>query len=182
MDFLNKLNYLMEQHKLNKHTLSLACGVPYTTIDSFYKKGYSNAKLSTIQKIADYFNTSIDYLMRDEISDPKYGVTGLNIDIDEKDIIDKYRETDEYGRETVRFTVNREYKRTKEQSKKPDNIVEIPNEEAANNDFVFKEIARDTYGTKQKYKTEINEETTESLKNLHKMGKLGEFNVDDHDI
>lgn len=129
MDFLNKLNYLMEQHELNKHTLSLACGVPYTTIDSFYKKGYSNAKLSTIQKIADYFNTSIDYLMRDEISDPKYGVTGLNIDIDEKDIIDKYRETDEYGRETVRFTVNREYKRTKEQqqkerSVKPTNLID----------------------------------------------------------
>lgn len=122
MDFLNKLNYLMEQHKLNKHTLSLACGVPYTTIDSFYKKGYSNAKLSTIQKIADYFNTSIDYLMRDEINDPKYGVTELNINIDEKDIIDKYRETDEYGRETVRFTVNREYKRTKQQQKEDGSI------------------------------------------------------------
>lgn len=73
MDFLNKLDALMAVHGLNKHTLSIQCGVPYTTIDAWYKKGYNNAKLSTIQKLADFFGTTLDYLMRDEITDVDYG-------------------------------------------------------------------------------------------------------------
>lgn len=39
MDFLEKLNYLMEKNHLNKNTLSKACNIPYTTIDGWYKKG-----------------------------------------------------------------------------------------------------------------------------------------------
>lgn len=75
MDFLNKLDDLMASHGFNKHTLSMACGIPYTTIDAWYKKGYSNAKLSTIQKLADFFGVTIDYLMREEITDMNYGLT-----------------------------------------------------------------------------------------------------------
>lgn len=65
----------MASHGFNKHTLSMACGIPYTTIDAWYKKGYSNAKLSTIQKLADFFGVTIDYLMREEITDMNYGLT-----------------------------------------------------------------------------------------------------------
>lgn len=75
MDFLKKLDNLMIIHGLNKHTLSMRCGIPYTTIDAWYKKGYSNAKLSTIQKLADFFGVTIDYLMREEITDINYGLT-----------------------------------------------------------------------------------------------------------
>ncbi len=53
----------MDARGLNKSTLSTNCGVPYTTIDGLYKKGYGNAKLSTIRRIADYFGVSIDYLL-----------------------------------------------------------------------------------------------------------------------
>lgn len=71
---MNKLDDLMASHGFNKHTLSMACGIPYTTIDAWYKKGYSNAKLSTIQKLADFFGVTIDYLMREEITDINYGL------------------------------------------------------------------------------------------------------------
>lgn len=64
----------MASQGFNKHTLSMACGIPYTTIDAWYKKGYSNAKLSTIQKLADFFGVTIDYLMREEITDINYGL------------------------------------------------------------------------------------------------------------
>lgn len=63
----------MSEKHLNKRTLSKACGIPYTTIDAFYKKGYENAKLSTLKKLAQYFDTTIDYLMREEINDIDYG-------------------------------------------------------------------------------------------------------------
>lgn len=61
MDFLDKLNHLMDINKLNKHTLSKACEIPYTTIDGWYKKGYEGLKLTTLRKLANYFDTSLDF-------------------------------------------------------------------------------------------------------------------------
>lgn len=67
MDFLEKLNYLMEKEDLNKSTLSKACGIPYTTIDGWYKKGYEGLKLVTLRKLAAFFGTSLDYWTDNEV-------------------------------------------------------------------------------------------------------------------
>lgn len=61
MDFLEKLNYLMEQNHLNKNTLSKSCNIPYTTIDGWYKKGYEGLKLTTLKKLANFFETPLDF-------------------------------------------------------------------------------------------------------------------------
>lgn len=61
MDFLEKLNYLMEINHLNKSTLSKACGIPYTTIDGWYKKGYEGLKLTTLKKLSKFFGTTLDF-------------------------------------------------------------------------------------------------------------------------
>ena len=74
MNFLDKLDYLMERDHLNKSTLSQKSGIPYTTIDAFYKKGYANVKLSTLEKLCACFSTSLDYLVNDKIVDPNYGM------------------------------------------------------------------------------------------------------------
>lgn len=66
MDFLAKLDYLMEKNHLNKNTLSKACNIPYTTIDGWYKKGYEGLKLTTLRKLANYFGTSLDYWATEE--------------------------------------------------------------------------------------------------------------------
>ena len=42
MNFLEKLDFLMSEMSINKSKLSQISGVPYTTIDGFYKKGYIN--------------------------------------------------------------------------------------------------------------------------------------------
>lgn len=66
MTFLEKLDLLMSELNLNKMRLSQLSGVPYTTIDGFYKKGYENAKISTIRKLAKALDVSLDYLIEDE--------------------------------------------------------------------------------------------------------------------
>lgn len=66
MDFLEKLNHLMEKNHLNKSTLSKACNIPYTTIDGWYKKGYEGLKLTTLRKLADFFGTSLDYWVSED--------------------------------------------------------------------------------------------------------------------
>lgn len=70
MDFLEKLNYLMEKKHLNKSTLSKACDIPYTTIDGWYKRGYEGLKLPTLKKLSNYFGISLDYWADDELIEP----------------------------------------------------------------------------------------------------------------
>lgn len=70
MTFLNKLETLMKEKNIeNINQLSRETGIPYTTIDGFYKKGTENIKLSTLRKLADYFNCSLDYLTDDKITE-----------------------------------------------------------------------------------------------------------------
>lgn len=61
MTFLEKLEKLMKEYNLNKNTLSKSCGIPYTTIDGWYKKGFEDMRLSTLKKLASYFNTTLDF-------------------------------------------------------------------------------------------------------------------------
>lgn len=65
MDFLEKLDFLMEKNNLNKHSLSKVCDIPYTTIDGWYKKGYEGLKLTTLRKLANYFDTTLDFWAND---------------------------------------------------------------------------------------------------------------------
>ena len=71
MGLTNKLDLLMKEKNINKAELARESGIPYTTIDGFYKKGSENAKLSTLKKICAYFNCSLDYLADDSIDEPQ---------------------------------------------------------------------------------------------------------------
>lgn len=68
MGLTDKLDMLMKERNINKAELARESGVPYTTIDGFYKKGSENAKLSTLKKLCTYFNCSLDYLADDSVS------------------------------------------------------------------------------------------------------------------
>lgn len=67
MNFLEKLEMLMNYKNINKRQLSIGSDIPYSTIDNLWKKGYDNIKLSTLKKLSDYFNVSLDFLVRDEL-------------------------------------------------------------------------------------------------------------------
>lgn len=64
MDFLDRLRDLSKKKGImNNMQLSKASGVPYTTLDSFYRIGYDNAKLSTLRKLADTLDCTLDDLV-----------------------------------------------------------------------------------------------------------------------
>lgn len=126
MTFLDKLNYLMEKRSINKNVLSQLSGIPYTTIDGLYKKGYENTKLSTIRKLARALDVSLDYLMVDSITDENYGKTiELSLKKEERDHIKKYRTLDGYGKNTVDGVLDSEYQRCIEQAKETQ-IITLP--------------------------------------------------------
>ena len=138
MNFLEKLDLLMNERHLNKSTLSQASGIPYTTIDGWYKRGYAGAKLPTIQKLADFFHTTLDYLIRDEITDRYYGVErDFETTHFEKEFLSKYRLISEHGKkiiETVLDIEYDEYEKQKELSaapppKKTDKSTRLPKTE-----------------------------------------------------
>ncbi len=117
MNFLEKLDFLMEKNRLNKRTLSQKSEIPYTTIDAWYKKGYEGLKLTTLRKLNDFFNTTLDYWVLDEVTDPNYGKTsGFNVKYEEMEHLEKYRLLDDFGKETIDIMLNRETKRIKQLS------------------------------------------------------------------
>lgn len=102
MDFLQKLDFLMDKYDLNKLTLSQNSGIPYSTVVGWYKKGYEGLKLTTLRKLSDYFNTVLDYWVNEDEIDPNYWkADGFIVNGDEMGHIQKYRLLDPYGKEAV---------------------------------------------------------------------------------
>lgn len=125
MNFLEKLDFLMNEQSINKSGLSQISGVPYTTIDGFYKKGYENTKLSTIRKISKALNVSLDYLIdENDTTHPNKKAPSISDEADE--IADVYRKLDDHGKGAVKAILNFEHasavaeKRQSSASARPD--------------------------------------------------------------
>lgn len=97
MTFLDKLDWLMTEHGLNKRSFSLQSGIPYTTVDGFYKKGYENAKVSTLKKIAAFFNVSLDFLIMEEETPSLENIYAG----EEKALVRSWRQADEKTKRKV---------------------------------------------------------------------------------
>lgn len=83
MGLTEKLDILMKDKNINKAELARESGVPYTTIDGFYKKGSENAKLSTLKKLCAYFDCSLDFLADDSNADDQPQTIAAHFDGDE---------------------------------------------------------------------------------------------------
>lgn len=63
MNIAERLEQMMQDRGINRRQLSLAANIPYTTLDGISKRSCDNVKLSTLLKLADYFEISLDYLV-----------------------------------------------------------------------------------------------------------------------
>ena len=92
--FLNNLDALMAERKINKNVLAKESGIPYTTIDGFYKKGWDNVKLSTLLKLAEYFGVSIDWLVLGNETEAATSGADSALSDEEKNLLESYRTDD----------------------------------------------------------------------------------------
>lgn len=110
MNILEKIDFLMKQKGIkNRAELSELSGIPYSTITGFYAKGYDKMKLSTLKTLARFFGVSTDYLGRDEITDPNYGLTAPEapaLTPDEHQLVEDYRTFNDEGKEKIRDYVS----------------------------------------------------------------------------
>lgn len=123
MNILEKIDFLMKRNGIkNRAELSELSGIPYSTITGFYAKGYDRMKLSTLKTLADCLGVTIDYLGRDEITDPNYGFTAPEAPAlapDERQLVEDYRTFNNEGKEKIRDYVsdlkgNAKYKKCSE--------------------------------------------------------------------
>ena len=66
-------------------------------------------KLSTLKTLADCLGVTIDYLGRDEITDPNYGLTAPEAPAlapDERQLVEDYRTFNDEGKEKIRDYVS----------------------------------------------------------------------------
>ena len=62
----------------------------------------------------DFFNTSLDYWILDEITDPNYGKSsGFEVEYAEMEHVKKYRDLDNHGRHIIDLLLKEEYERCK---------------------------------------------------------------------
>ena len=119
MNFLEKLDFLLERDGLNRRTLSLRSGIPYTTIDNWYKRGYDGLQLSTAGKLADFFGTTADFFLREELTDPNYAkALGFSVSFGEMRQLEKYRALDLYGKRAVDGLLETEHQRMTRQAQR----------------------------------------------------------------
>ena len=93
--FLENLELLMSERGLNKNSLSLQSGIPYTTIDGFFKRSYENTKLSTLRQLATFFDVDLDFLV--------YGKSTAHehITTNEKKLLSNYKQLSHIGQMKV---------------------------------------------------------------------------------
>lgn len=71
MNFLDKLEFLMKEKNINNlNKLSIQSNIPYTTLKGFYTRGTDKIQKSTLKKLADFFNCTLDYLVCDDVIEP----------------------------------------------------------------------------------------------------------------
>lgn len=63
MNFLGNLNALMKNKGITKKELAQVLGVSPSTITMWFTRGYKNVNLSTVIKISNYFEITIDELV-----------------------------------------------------------------------------------------------------------------------
>ena len=100
MDFLDRLKVLMGKNEDNNSSLAKKSGIPYTTIDGLFKRGWEKAQISTIQKICNYYGVSLDFMI--------YGVEKLSADAIL--VAAAYDSMSEYGKEVITCVVEQEKK------------------------------------------------------------------------
>ena len=91
MSKMFNLNNLMQKHNITQINLSMEIGITQETI-SAYLNGNAKPSADVLIRLADYFNTSIDYILdRTNIDIPISNVKPDNISDTEFNIINTYR-------------------------------------------------------------------------------------------
>ncbi len=118
MNFLEKLDFLISENKLNRKTFSQKSKIPYTTISNWYGRGYDNLSLPAFRSICDYFNVTMDSMAYDDREiEYRPSKAPAALSKEEQHLIETFDRLDERGQKTVMDTLDREVGYTREEKR-----------------------------------------------------------------
>ena len=66
MNFLEKLDSLLEKRNLNRRQFAIQSGIPYMTIMNWYKRSYEGMAVATLHTLCSYFGVTMDSMAFDD--------------------------------------------------------------------------------------------------------------------
>lgn len=103
--FTEVLDGLLRERGISRTELSRGSGIPYTTIDGWFKKGGDNVRLPTLKRLAEYLGVSLDTLA---------DMPGSGPSPSELNTLRRMRGLDAHGRRMVELTLSEELARIRE--------------------------------------------------------------------
>ncbi|HBV87001.1 MAG TPA: hypothetical protein DEF42_10205 [Desulfosporosinus sp.] len=92
MNMIEKIEMMMKERDLNKSDVAKGAGIPYTTLDGLFKKGFENVRFPTLKKLAQFFDVSMEYLSNENEDNRDFGKVFINeFDADEQRLISLWR-------------------------------------------------------------------------------------------
>jgi len=82
MDIYDRIDELLKQKKSNRKEMACLIDIPYNTISSLFIRRSKGMNLVMLQKIADYLDTTMDYLVYgNEKEKPTSKLAGLKLEM-----------------------------------------------------------------------------------------------------
>lgn len=79
MIFYDKVNKLIKEKQIKKKKMCEDLNIPYTSLMSAFSRKSKSISIDVVEKIADYLEVSVDYLIRKDINDTQYGIEPLTL-------------------------------------------------------------------------------------------------------
>lgn len=123
MTFGERLSELAEENGFStRKQLADELGIPSTTLRN-YEKGSREPGHSFLKQVSQLFNVSVDYLLG--LTDEKETLKNFRVNKAEQILIKNYRIIDDFGKETIQITMDREIKRSEMINSKEKRIAEL---------------------------------------------------------
>lgn len=149
MTFGERLTQLRKENGYGKrNAFAEVLGIPETTLRN-YETDAREPGHKFLARISNMFDVSVDYLLC--LTDEKEKTNSYQLKSSEYRIIEKYKDLDEYGKETVRILLDRESGRMKEMQKK-NSAEEFSSEIAPDKDYLIANAAHDKEGATEEEK------------------------------
>ena len=124
MSFGSRLKEKRESLNITQPQLAEMLGVSKGAIGNWVTD-VNSPRATLLYDLFDILHCDANYLFQDEMRDLKYKDKSTPEEFE--NIIKKYRDLDDHGKEMVDFTLEKEYERSTALEKRPvNNIVEIP--------------------------------------------------------
>jgi len=117
MKMINKIELLMHEAGLNRRQLSIKAGIPYSTVDNWFKVDCEKMQLPTFRALCDFFGVTMDSMAWDD-QDIVYrkDVKMPEISPSERDMIHTFRYLEEDAKDRIINSLN--YERVQEKERK----------------------------------------------------------------